>query len=169
MATLERVIKDAIARGARRQIRPVAVRLRREVFRLRRKVAECQRALTTLRRSAASWKRMMEAAPLVPQVSEAEARSARLSPRLIHSLRKRLGLSQMAVARLAGVSAPAVAHWEAGDSAPTGRNRATLVGLRKVGKREVKELLAHRVEEAASRRSRALRRRPKRHRRRAKR
>ena len=169
MAKLESAIKEAIARGARRQVRVVVMPLRREVLRLRRKVAEFQRALTILRRSAAGWERMMEAAELVPQVSEAEAKSARLSPRLIQSLRKRLGLSQMAVARLAGVSAPAVAHWEAGNSAPTGRNRATLVGLRKVGKREVKELLAHRIEEAASRRSRALRRRPERHRRRAKR
>lgn len=156
MAKLESVIKEAIARGARRQVRVVVMPLRREVLRLRRKVAEFQGALTTLRRSAAGWERMMEAAALVPQVSEAEAKSARLSPRLIQGLRKRLKLSQMALAQLVGVSAPAVAHWEAGESTPTGQNRAALVGLRRVGKREVREFLARRVKEAAaSRRSRA--------------
>lgn len=82
------------------------------------------------------------------------------------SLRRRLGVSQMALARLMGVSAPAVAHWEAGESTPTGRNRVTLVALRKVRKREVKELLARRVKETASRASHSRRRRPKRPRRR---
>ncbi len=71
----------------------------------------------------------------------------------------------MALARLMGVSAPAVAHWEAGESIPTGRNRVTLVALRKVRKREVKELLARRVKETASRTSHARKRRPKRPRR----
>ena len=68
----------------------------------------------------------------------------------------------MALARLTGVSAPAVAHWEAGESTPTGRNRVTLVALRKVRKREVKELLARRVKETGSRASHSRRRRPKR-------
>ncbi len=162
MAKLETVIKEAIARGARRQLRVVVTPLRREVSRLRRKVAGLQAALTALRRSAAGWERMRAAAPPIPPVSEEEAKGARLSPRLVRSLRKRLGLSQMALARLAGVSAPAVAHWEAGESTPTGQNRATLVALRRVGKREVKDLLLRRAKEAPSRSSRARRRRPRR-------
>ena len=151
MAKLDAVIKESIAKGARRQIRVALLPLRREVVRLRRRVAELEGTLTTLRRSAAGWRRIMEAAPPVPPVSEEEAKSARLSPRLIHSLRKRLGLSQTALARLVGVSAPTVAHWEAGNSTPTGQNRAAFVGLRKVRKRDVKELLARRVKETASR------------------
>ena len=169
MAKLDAVIKESIARGARRQIRVAVMPLRREVVRLRRRVAELQGALTTLRRSAAGWKRIMEAAPPVPPVSEEEAKSARLSPRLIQSLRKRLGLSQTAVARLVGVSAPAVAHWEAGNSTPTGQNRAAVVGLRKVGKRDVKELLARQGKETARRKSPTRKRPRKRRRPRAKR
>jgi DNA-binding transcriptional regulator YiaG len=168
VAKLETMIKEAIARGARRQVRVAVLPLRREVVRLRRKMVETQGTLTLLRRSAAGWERMMQAAPPVPPVSEAEAKAARLSPRLIQSLRKRLGLSQMALARLVGVTAAAVAHWEAGGSTPTGQNRAALVGLRRVGKREAKALLARRVKGPVSRRPRT-RRRPKRLRRRAKR
>ena len=169
MAKLETVIKEAIARGARRQVRVVVMPLRREVVRLRRKVGELHGTLTTLRRSAAGWKRLMEAAPPIPHVSEEEAKAARLSPRLIKSLRKRLGLSQMALARVVGVSAPAVAHWEAGESMPTGQNRATMVALRKVGKREVKELLARRVKETASWKPRTRKRRGRTGRKRARR
>ena len=168
MAKLEAMIKDAIARGARRQARRVLLPLRREVFRLRRKVVELRGALTSLRQKAVGWERVMEAAPPVPLVSEAEAKAARLSPRLIRSLRKRLGLSQMALARLVGVSSPAVAHWEAGDSTPRGQNRAALVGLRRLGRRAAKDLLARRVKETASRVSRTRKRRPRRRRRRAK-
>ena len=36
---------------------------------------------------SAGWKRLMEAAPTVPHVSEEEAKAARLSPRLVQSLR----------------------------------------------------------------------------------
>ena len=138
MAKLESVIKEAIARGARRQVRAVITPLRREVVRLRRKVAELHGTVATLRRSAASWKRMMDASPLTPPVSDEEAKAARLSARLIESLRKRLGLSQIGLARLVGVSGTAVAHWEAGASTPIGKNRVSLVALRKLGKRGAK-------------------------------
>src|SRR5713101_2153431 len=111
LAKLETVIKEAIARGARRQVRVVVMPFRREVVRLRKKVADLQATVTTLRRSANGWKRLMEASPAIPQVSEENAKTARLSPRLIESLRRRLGLTQMALARLVGVSAAAVAHW----------------------------------------------------------
>src|SRR5215813_13811153 len=89
----------------------------------------------------------MEAAPAIPPVSEEDAKAARLSPRLIESLRRRLGLSQTAVAL-----------WVAGDSMPTGQNRITLVALRRVGKRDVKELFARLVKETASRKRRTRKR-----------
>ena len=63
MAKIETAIREAIARGARRQVRPVVLSLRREVFRLRRKVAQLHGALTALRRLAVGWERMMAAAP----------------------------------------------------------------------------------------------------------
>ena len=169
MTKLETVIKEAIARGARRQVRMVVMPLRREVVRLRRKVTELHGTVTTLRRTAASWKRVMDTSPLTPAVSEAEAKAARLSPRLIASLRRRLGLSQMALARAVGVSAPAVAHWEAGASTPTGQNRVNLVALRKLRKREVKELLGRRAKETASWTARPRKRRGRKRRQRSKR
>ena len=168
MAKLETAIREAIARGARRQVRVVVTPLRREVVRLRKKVTDLHATVTTLRRSANGWRRFMEAAPAIPQVSEEDAKAARLSPRLIAILRRRLGLSQMALARLVGVSAPAVAHWEGGGSTPTGQNRMTLVALRRVGKREVKELLARRVKETASRLTRTHKRRVRKRRKRSK-
>jgi DNA-binding transcriptional regulator YiaG len=141
VAKIEAAIKDAILRGARRQVRTVAAPLRRDVRRLRRAVAGLRRELATLRDVAAQW-RMAQSGPWRPEVSEDQARASRLSARLILKLRVRLGLSQAALARLVGVSTGAVAQWERGGAAPAGQNRRALIGLRQLGRRDVKRLLA---------------------------
>ena len=60
------------------------------------------------------------------------------------SLRKRLGLTQAELARLAGVSTQAVVNWEATQGAiPLRRKetRAKLQGIRSLNKRSAKEIL----------------------------
>jgi DNA-binding transcriptional regulator YiaG len=42
---------------------------------------------------------------------------------------------------LVGVSRQAMAFWELGKSRPQGRNRAALIALRGLGRREVKRIL----------------------------
>lgn len=142
MAKIETAIRDAITRGARRQIRVVAGPLRREVRRLRQVVSQLRRDVAGLRDVAGQWQRAAQATPWRPDVSERELRASRLSPRLIQKLRGRLGLSQLALARLVGVSGGAVVQWERGRSAPSAQNRNQLIGLRKLGRRDVKRLLA---------------------------
>ena len=142
MAKIELAIKDAIHRGARRQLRLVTVPLRREVRRLRRMVSVLRRDVSALKDVASTWERAARATPWTAQVSEEAVKAARLSAGLIKKLRTRLGLSQAALARLAGVSPGAVVHWERGGVVPSGERRRALVGLRKLGRREVKRLLA---------------------------
>lgn len=157
MAKIETAIKEAIRRGARRHVREATTPLRRELRRLRRVVATVRRELRSVRDVAAQWQRMAQATPWRPDVSEAEMRGARLSPRLVRKLRARLGLSQTGLARLAGVSTAAVTQWERGRSVPSGQNRRALVALRKLGRRDVKRLLAG-ARPAASARARRGRR-----------
>jgi len=142
VAKIELAIKDAIHRGARRQLRLVTVPLRREVRRLRRMVSGLRRDVAALKDVASTWERAARATPWTAQVSEEAVKAARLSAGLIKKLRTRLGLSQAALARLAGVSPGAVVHWERGGVVPSGERRRALVGLRKLGRREVKRLLA---------------------------
>jgi DNA-binding transcriptional regulator YiaG len=97
----------------------------------------------------------MEAAP-------EEVKAARLSPGLIKKLRKRLGLTQGELAKIVGVSTTAVGFWEYGKAKPEGRNREALVALRKLGRREVRGILAAKVAESpreAKGRARGRRRR----------
>jgi DNA-binding transcriptional regulator YiaG len=142
VAKIETAIRDAIARGARRQVRSAATPLRREVRRLRHAVRELRAQVAALREAARRWEESHAGHRWQPAVSDAEARAARLSPRLVRKLRLRLALSQAAVARLVGVSPAAVVQWEQGRAAPSGKNRAALVGLRRVGRRQAKRLLA---------------------------
>jgi DNA-binding XRE family transcriptional regulator len=142
LAKIEMAIRDAIARGARKQVRSAATPLRRDVRRLRQAVRELRAQLAALREVAARWTESHAGRGWQPVVSEDEARAARLSPGLIRKLRNRLALSQAAVARLVGVSPAAVVQWEQGRATPAGKNRAALVGLRRVGRRQAKRLLA---------------------------
>jgi DNA-binding transcriptional regulator YiaG len=139
---IEIAIKDAIQRGARRQIRVFATPLRREARRLRRIIAGLRKELMPLQATAAEWKRVAEQTPWSSTVSEEAVKAARLSPRLIQKLRTRLGLSQTALAKLAGVTGAAVVQWEQGRASPSGARRKAVVALRRLGRREVKRLLA---------------------------
>jgi DNA-binding transcriptional regulator YiaG len=158
VAKIEAAIKDAIVRGARRQVREATLPLRRDLRRLRRVLTGLRRDLAALRDVAGHWQRMSEASPWRPEVSDTEFRSARLSPRLIRKLRVRLGVSQAALARLAGVSTGAVTQWERGRSVPSGQNRRALVALRKLGRRDVRRLLAGSTRSAPARKRRPRRR-----------
>jgi DNA-binding transcriptional regulator YiaG len=131
---IEMAIKDAIQRGARRQIRLVATPLRREVRRLRHTVAGLRKDLMALRAIAAQWELVAESIPWSSTVSDEAVKNARLSPRLIQKLRARLGLSRTALAKLAGVSGAAVAQWEQGRAAPSGDRRKAVVALRRLGR-----------------------------------
>jgi DNA-binding transcriptional regulator YiaG len=142
LARIEAVIKDAIARGARKQVRSATQPLRRDVRRLRQAVRELRSQLAALGDVAARWRESADGRGWQPTVSEDEARAARLSPRLIRKVRDRLGLSQAAIARLVGVSPAAVVQWEQGRATPGGRNRAALVSLRRVGRRQARRILA---------------------------
>jgi DNA-binding transcriptional regulator YiaG len=162
---IELAIKDAITRGADRRIRLVAAPLHREVHRLRRLIAQLRRDFGALRVVAREWQRAAQATPVGAGVSEDEVKAARFSARLIQKLRARLGLSQMALGRLVGVSGAAVVQWERGRASPSEPNRKALVALRKRGRREVKRLLERGANPARTRQRRA----PKRARRRRRR
>ena len=165
MPKIEGAIKEAITRGADRRVRLVVVPLRREVHRLRRLIAQLRRDVGALRVVAAEWQRAARATPFGAGVSEDEVKAARFSARLIQKLRARLGLSQLALGRLVGVSGAAVVQWERGRASPSEPNRKALVALRKRGRREVRRLLENVGKRAGTRQRRVPKRARKRGRR----
>ena len=141
MGRLEEAVRSEIMRLVRKELRSVVLPLGKEVRQLKRGMGRLNKTVAGLERVVAAQVREAEARRDRLEVSEEEARTARLSARLIRALRTRLGISQGQLAVLVGVSAGAVTQWEQGMISPRGQNRATLVALRKLGRRDVRRML----------------------------
>jgi len=139
---IEAAIREAVLRGARREVRTATGALRRDIQRLRQHVRLLRQTVGSLRDVASQWQRASQVDGWKPQVSEEELKTSRLSSQLIRKLRTRLGLSQADLARLLKVSNVSVLSWEHGRTKPAGQNRTALVGLRKLGRRDVKRLVS---------------------------
>jgi DNA-binding transcriptional regulator YiaG len=89
------------------------------------------------KRAAAKAGKKAKAVKAVPKAEK----GPRLTPSGIRSLRKKLGVSQRELANLTGVTMGAVALWEKGTFKPKEEKIAKLMELRKLGKKQVKEML----------------------------
>jgi len=141
MGRVEEAVRSEIMRLVRRELRSVVLPLGKEVRQLKRGMGRLTKSVAGLERVVAAQVREAEARRDRLEVSEEEARTARLSGRLIRALRTRLGISQGQLAALVGVSTGAVAQWEQGMISPRGQNWATLVALRKLGRRDARRML----------------------------
>jgi DNA-binding transcriptional regulator YiaG len=141
MGRVEEAVRSEIMRLVRKELRSVVLPLGKEVRQLKRGMGRLTKSVARLERVVAAQVREAEARRDRLEVSEEEVRAARLSARLIRALRTRLGISQGQLAVLVGVSTSAVTKWEQGMISPRGQNRATLVALRKLGRRDARRML----------------------------
>ena len=169
MGKVEGIIKSEIVRLAKREVRKISVPLSREVWGLKSTVSQLRKTVSALEKFAALQQKELEKQDLPLKAPPEEVKMSRFSPRLIKSLRKRLGLSQREMASLGGVTVGAVYQWESGKFEPRGEKKSVLVALRKLGRREARRLLETRkatIEEKKVRTARAKRTRTRRRKRR---
>jgi DNA-binding transcriptional regulator YiaG len=142
MGKLEQTLRAEISRLSRKEIRAAVEPVRRDVRELRRTVRALSRTVEDLEKElkAARKAQGSSAAPLA--APPAEVSKARLSPGLIKKLRKKLGITQQELAALLDASPSTVAFWEQGRTKPKAETKARIVALRKLGRRDVKQLLA---------------------------
>jgi len=148
MGKLEGIIKEEIIRLAKREMRMKFVPLRRDVRSLKITISELRKSVSSLQKVASQQKNQVGPQP-VPEVTSEDMVKARISPRLIKSLRKHLKVSQRELAKLAGVTVGAVFQWEKGKFEPKDDKKKILIGLRKLGRQEARKLLAGKKEEVA--------------------
>ena len=153
MGKLEGIIKEEIIRLAKREMKMKFVPLRRDVRSLKITVSQLRKSMEGLHRLVGQQEKQMGPKP-VAEVTREDMKKARISPRLIKSLRKHLGVSQRELAKLAGVTVGAVFQWEKGKFGPREDKKKILVGLRKLGRQEAKRLLGEKKEEAAAEKKR---------------
>ncbi len=142
MGKVESTIKAEIMRLAKREVRTTFFPLRREVHSLRLKLSGLTKNFVTLDRLAKETLQEQAKKKMELQASPEEVKISRLTPQRIRLLRNKLGISQKDLGILLGVSIGAVGMWEKGKFAPSTKKKAALIALRKLGKRDVKKLLA---------------------------
>jgi DNA-binding transcriptional regulator YiaG len=140
MPNVARVLKEEIQRLARKEVIAECAPLRKQVQALKQAargqkqlIGKLQKDLSQMRKAVPSQKFGLD--------DEEAARKARITPASVKSQRRRLKLSQRELAQLLRVSSNSVVRWEAGKSAPRTAQRAKLAQLRKLGRKDVKELL----------------------------
>jgi DNA-binding transcriptional regulator YiaG len=142
MGKVETALKAEIARLSRRETRRMMMKHVEEIRRLRRRVAGLEHDLRAMKTARAEEQAKTKIRAAAETAARGHATSVRLSPRLIRTLRSRLGITQAELAKLVGVSIIAVGTWESGRSRPRSGRRARIAALRSLGRREVRRLLA---------------------------
>jgi len=145
MPKLAEVLRAEIIRISRREARIATTGIREAKIKLTKTVADLKRKIVKLQGEnkwlvAAEKKRLAQK----PQVAPEASKKARLTSKGIRRLRKRLGLSQAAFAKLLGASTQTVHMWETKDGALRLRDStlAAVLSARAMGAREVKRKLA---------------------------
>lgn len=142
MPNLSTVLKQEIARIARKEQRA-------EVAALQKASAAQRRALAALRRQVAALERQLRLqargagrrAPAPVAEDDDSGPSLRFSAKGMAAQRKRLGLSAASAAKILGVSALSVYKWESGKTRPRAKQLEAIAQLRKMGKREAQATL----------------------------
>jgi DNA-binding transcriptional regulator YiaG len=141
MGKVEAIIKSEIVRLAKREIRKITSPLGRDVRALKGFVSQLRKTVSELQRFAALQKKELEKKEIPLQANPEEVKMSRFSPRLIRSLRRRLGITQKELAVLTGVTVGAIHQWESGIFKPTMKKKEVIVALRKLRRREVRKLI----------------------------
>ena len=157
MGKVEGIIKSEMVRLAKREVRKISVPLGRDVRALKITVSQLRKTVSGLERFATHQQKELEKEGVALKATPEEVKMSRFSPRLIRSLRERLGLTQKEMATLAGVTIGAVYQWESGKFEPRGEKKAVIVALRKLGRREARKLLEKRGTQISEKKARAPR------------
>lgn len=141
MPNIGTVLKQEIARIARKEQKGELQQLKKTVAQYRGQIAQLRRRLQTLEQQMRRQGRGGRSAAPV-QAQEDDGPQLRFSAKGLAAQRKRLGLSAASVAKILGVSALSVYKWESGKTRPRARQLEAISGLRKMGKREAMAKLA---------------------------
>jgi DNA-binding transcriptional regulator YiaG len=142
MGAVETSIKSEIVRLAKREARKLVGPLREELKRLKNRDGERKTQVAALDERIRQLQAKERLAETTTKAAGGEVKG-RLSPRLIKSLRTKLGLSQSGFARLIEVSAISVGQWERGKMNPRPETRAKILSFRGMRRREAKSIVAN--------------------------
>jgi DNA-binding XRE family transcriptional regulator len=133
MPNIVTVLREEISRVARREVRNETLALKKASAKYRTDVAALKRRVTGLEKLVTRLSRH-SMAKAVSTITDSPVGKFRFSARSLIAQRRRLGLTQTAVAKLLGVSAQSVYKWEAGKARPRASQFAAIATLRGMSK-----------------------------------
>jgi DNA-binding XRE family transcriptional regulator len=141
MSNVASVLKEEIARVARKEIRretatlkKASVAYRSEIAALKKRALELERQLRQVGRRA---ERPAPAAANEDSVNQA----TRFSAKSMASQRRRLGLSAAECGLLIGASSQSIYNWEEGKARPRAQHLPAIFALRNLGRREANQIV----------------------------
>lgn len=135
------LLKEEIARLARKEVRAETEQLKKTVSTLRADAAALKRRVHNLEAELRKARKAQSNAAPAP-TAETEASTQRFSAKGLAANRRRLGLSADDFALLVGTTGQSIYAWEQGKTQPRGASVAAIAALRGVGKRETQQRLA---------------------------
>ncbi len=141
MVNLQKAMHEMMIRVAKREsnakVRPLEKKIKELnlAARLMRKLIDRQqKEILALSKNITPEDKIQ---PLPPEALE----KARLTPKLIAMLRKKLKLSRKDFGKLLGAASNTVFLWESGRSKPRDSYKAKIISFRSLGKRKIMEML----------------------------
>ncbi len=143
MPNVMKVLRDEIARLARKEVKASVSKLHKPTVQLKHDVAALKRTVAALGKADTIIQGVLEKMVASQPAPEA-ADTARLTGKGIRSLRRKLRVSQADFGKLIGVTAQAVVNMEKKDGPLAVRKatRAAILAIRGMGAREAKARLA---------------------------
>lgn len=143
MPNIAAVLKDEIARIARKEVRAQTEDLRKSTAQYRAHIAALRRRVDELERQLRrATKGAGRSAPPAADDDEAsDGPQRRFSAKRLAAQRQKLGLSAADFATLLGVSGQSVYKWEHGEARPRAKQLEAIAALRGIGKREAAQRL----------------------------
>ena len=137
MPNIASILKEEIARVARKELRTSTDRLKQIATQHRSELAALKRRITALEQALAKLQKGASRAQPAAAEAESDGKAFRYSAKGLIAQRKRLGLSAAQLARLLDVSVQSVYKWEEGAARPRARHFPAIAELRAMGRRDV--------------------------------
>jgi DNA-binding transcriptional regulator YiaG len=140
LANVASVLKEEIARLARKEIKSEIERLRKASTQYRSEIAALKRRVVTLEQQLSRLEKSSQKKTEAKTSPEVAAK-VRFSANGFKSLRERIGVSATEAGMLLEVTAQTIYSWENGKSKPRESQLGKIAMLRGMGKKEVVSLL----------------------------
>ena len=141
MSNVASVLKEEIARVARKEIRRETAGLKKASAAHRSEIAALKKRSLELERQLRQAGRRTAQPAAAAANEDSVSESTRFSAKSMASQRRRLGLSAAECGLLIGASPQSIYNWEEGKARPRLQHLEAIYALRKLGRREAGEIV----------------------------